>query len=429
MPVQLLIAMLLSRLLEPTALGAYFLAMSLIALGTIFGLVGLARPIVKLVPTALAAGRPAAARHVVIVSFTTTIAASLVLALLLVTPIGRWLADAVDDRGELAVALPLVAAILVAFALIDLAAETLRGFEDLKSASFLTNGLVQRILATACFAIMFLIGMTSSLSGVLAIMLAASVMVAVCAVMLVWRQLQALPAVGAPWPASHIVAHGPPFVVIGLNVWLLAGADLWALGFSRSTDEIALYGAAARMAVLVGAPLLICNAIVGPVVAELHARGRSADLERTARSSATLSLIAAAGATLIFWLAGGPILDLLLGRPYGAAAPLLVILALGQVARVVAGPAPLVLSMTGYQRDVMLVGILTSLLTLLALVLLAPRFGGYGVAWAITGSIAGHSLVLALIVRIRLRVLTIAAPHPRDLAMLVTALMRTFRRA
>jgi O-antigen/teichoic acid export membrane protein len=428
LPAGLLVAVLLSRLLEPAALGAYFLAMSLIGLGTILGQLGLARPMVMLVPAALATGRPAAARHAVVVAFAATAVASLFLALLLVTLPGAWLAGALDDRGELARVLPLVATIMVVFALIDLAAETFRGFEDLRSASFLTNGLAQRLIAMAGFALLFLAGVSTGLGNVLAITLAAAVVVVLAVAILLHRYVRSLGGTGRRWSTRHVLGHGPSFMVIRLNLWLLAGADLWALGFFRPTDEVALYGAAARLAVLVGVPLLVCNAVVAPVAAELHAHGRSSDLERAARSSATLSLLAAGAASLVFWLFGGPILGLMLGEPYAAAAPLLGILALGQLARVAFGPASIVLTMTGYQREVMLVGIATSLVTLLALALLAPRLGGPGVAWAVTGSITIHSLILAVLVQRRLGILPTATARPRDLAFLSAALLRTFRR-
>lgn len=428
-PTGLVIAVLLSRLLEPAALGAYFLAMSLIGLGTVLGQLGLGRPMVKLVPAALATARPAAARHAVLVAFTATAAASLVLALLLVAPPGVWLAEALDDGGHLASALPLIAITMVVFALIDLAAETFRGFEDLRLASFLTNGLAQRLLATVGFAALFLAGTAATLGAVFAITLTAALVVALVTAVLLSGRVRLLPAAGERWPTREVLAQGPSFMVIRLNLWLLAGADLWALGFFRASDEVGMYGAAARLAVLVGVPLLVCNAVVAPIAAELHARGRSADLEQAARSSATVSVIAAGAASLGFWVFGAPLLGLLLGEPYRAAAPLLAILTLGQLVRVALGPAAIVLTMTAHQRAVMLVGIAVSLLTLVALAVLAPRFGGLGVAWTITGSIIVHSLILAVLVRRRLGILTVAASRPRDLAFLTTTLLRTLRGA
>lgn len=428
-PIGLLVAMLLSRLLEPAALGAYFLAMSLIGLGTTLGQLGLARPMVKLVPAALATGRPTAARHAVVVAFTATTLASLLLALLLVAPPGAWLAEALDDQGELTRVLPLVAMTMIVFAVIDLAAETFRGFEDLRSASFLTNGLAQRLLAVSGFALLFLAGASTGLGDVLTITLGTAVVVALVVAILLRRHVRSLPKAGEPWSTGHVLGHGPSFMVIRLNLWLLASADLWALGFFRPTDEVALYGAAARLAVLVGVPLLVCNAVVAPVAAELHAHGKSDDLERAARSSATLSLLAAGAASLVFWLFGAAILGLLLGETYAAAAPLLAILMLGQLARVAFGPAGIVLTMTGHQREVMLVGIVITLLTVLALALLAPRLGAAGVAWTVTASITVHSFILAVLVRRRLGILPMAASRPRDLAFLAAALLRTFRRA
>lgn len=429
LPLGLATTMLLARLLEPAALGAYFLAMSLIGLLAILAQVGLARPMVKLVAAARATGRPAAARHAVGIAITTTFLGSIALALVLLLGPGALLAGALAGGQRLGDVLPLIALAAFAFALIDLAAETLRGLHDLGPASLLTDSLSQRLLATVAFALIFAVAGTLRLEGALLVMAIAACLVAIFACWLVWRRLRTLKPEGARFSTREILAHGPPFLFVRINLWLLGGADLWALGFCRPGEEVALYGAAARLAVLVGVPLLICNAVVAPVIAELHARGDAANLERSARAGATLGFIPTLAAALLFWLFGGPLLGALLGETYRAAAPLLTILLVGQVVRVACGSCAITLTMTGHQRDVMTIGIVVSLLTVLALALAAPAYGATGVALVATGSIVLHNLAMTLAVRRRLGVVTLPTVAPARLVELMGSVQRSLKRA
>jgi O-antigen/teichoic acid export membrane protein len=428
LPLGLVTTVLLARLLDPAALGAYFLAMSLVALAAILAQGGLSRPMVKLVAAARATGQPEAARHAIKVAFVATGLGALTLALLLGLGPGARLASLVEDGGRLAGVIPIIALIVIAFALIDLAAETLRGFQDFRSASLLTDALSQRLLAACGFALLFLVTDTATLGAVLTVTLGASLLVAVFAGGLLVRRVSALARTGRPWRVSEVLAHGPPFMVVRLNLWLLAGADLWALGFFRPADEVALYGAAARFAMLVGVPLVICNAVIAPLMAELYAQARAARLEDSARAGATLSLLPALAAAVLFWLFGAPLLGVLLGDPFRAAAPLLAVLALGHVARVACGSCAIALTMTGHQRDVMLIGILMSLATILAYAVVTPAYGAFGLACATAASMIVHNGVMTLMVKRRLGLWTLAAPTPSRLLDLRGALQRAIRR-
>ena len=73
LPVGLLQAMLLARVLAPADVGAYFLAISLVIPLAIISQLGLSRPMVKLVASALALERPNAARHAIRVAVPATL--------------------------------------------------------------------------------------------------------------------------------------------------------------------------------------------------------------------------------------------------------------------------------------------------------------------------------------------------------------------
>ncbi|MGH6886358.1 MAG: lipopolysaccharide biosynthesis protein, partial [Geminicoccales bacterium] len=144
LPVGLLQAMLLTRILTPAEVGAYFLAISLIGVLAILAQVGMSRPMVKMVASALATERPRAARHAIRVALLVTLAGGVLLALALAAGLGEGLSAMLEDGDALRRVLPIIAAMVLAFALIDVVAETLRGFHDLRAASAFGDYLAQR---------------------------------------------------------------------------------------------------------------------------------------------------------------------------------------------------------------------------------------------------------------------------------------------
>ncbi|MCE3247246.1 MAG: polysaccharide biosynthesis protein, partial [Geminicoccaceae bacterium] len=244
LPVGVLQAMLLARVLAPADVGAYFLAISLVMPLAIVSQLGLSRPMVKLVASALALERPNAARHAIRVAIPTTLIIGGLLALGVADGPGRWLTSLLQDGERLRAALPILALMGLCFALIDLMAETLRGFHDLRAASAFGDFLVQRLLLVLALAVLWLGAWPVDVGDVLTLALLAALFVLALAAGLVRRQLRALPRRGARFGTGEILRHSAPFLLVRLNVWITAGADLWVLGMFRPPEEVAVYGAA-----------------------------------------------------------------------------------------------------------------------------------------------------------------------------------------
>ena len=405
LPVGLLQAMLLARVLGPADVGAYFLAISLVIPLAIVSQLGLSRAMVKLVASALALERPNAARHAIRVALPTTLVVGGLLALGVADGPGRWLTSLLQDGERLRAALPILALMGLSFALIDVMAETLRGFHDLRAASALGDFLVQRLLLVLALAVLWLWAWPAAVGDVLVLALCAALAVLALAAGLVWRQLRALPQRGAPFGTVEILRHGAPFLLVRLNLWVTAGADLWLLGMFRPPEEVAVYGAASRMALLTAIPLMVCNSVLAPTVAELYSRRQLDRLEKVVRAAATMAAAPAALVVLVFVLAGDRLLGLLFTDAYRAGYPVVVCLALGQWVNVAFGSCAISLTMTGHQRDVMIASTVTAAATIVGFYLLAPH-GTLAVAAVIAASLVLYNLILSRIAHRRLGIRT-----------------------
>jgi O-antigen/teichoic acid export membrane protein len=123
------------------------------------------------------------------------------------------------------------------------------------------------------------------------------------------------------------------------------------------------------------------------------AQGRRSELERTLRSLASLASIHAILALVVFVLFGGLVMGVVYGPFYRAGAAVLAILSVGRIVAVATGSCGVVLMMTGQERAIMTITLLTGIASVAAGVLLASRFGPVGVAAATSSGIILNNLL------------------------------------
>ena len=197
-----------------------------------------------------------------------------------------------------------------------------------------------------------------------------------------------------------------PLLLIQLLVFVTAQSDLWIAGIFCPHDQLALYGAARRLTLLVAMPMQIASMTVLATIAELHAQGRRAELERLLRHTASLAAIPSLGALLLLIVCGGPALTLLFGPFYAQAALPLAILSAGQLCPVVVGCCGVTLEMTGHQNRSLLVYLVAALTFVVAGPLATAWFGLIGLSIASAVVMVVQSIALWWLARVRLGVWT-----------------------
>jgi len=409
MPVALGLAVVLARLLTPAELGGYFLATSLVALLMVLVQLGLGRAMIKLIAGALAHDRPWVARRAIRIGSLAFALAALAALAFILAPTGATVLALLEDGQQLVAYLPWIALLIAGLAATEFAADILRGFHDLRTASLLADQLCQRLLLVLLLAMLWLLGASAELGLVLGLAAATAALSAGIGMLRVTLQLRALPQ-RQPEPAERgpgfwqVLRQGPPFLLMRLNFWLMAGAGIWVLGMFRPAAEVAVFGAATYLALLVQAPMIAINNVLMPVAAELLSRRENGLLGRVARGAAAVAGLPSFAFAVLLAVAGGLALELVFGADYAAGHAMLAILALGRCVGVALGPCPILLTMSDHQRDVGVVMTLMSAATLLGYLALAPAFGGLGIAIVIAVAITLQSLVLAWLTHRRLQI-------------------------
>ena len=392
-PVVVVTNMLLARVLSPAELGAYFLAFSLVTVCATVAPLGANRAVVRFVAEAIGLNSPAVARSAVRHAIMLGIGGSLVLASVIYFGLGEWLAREVVHSQELADANDLVAAWIVPATMTLLIAEIFRGFHDLRWAT-LHGGLLGSLLTFLIIVALHLSGVSMTLRVVVGVSFTATVLGVLVAGFTLHRRVRELPSPAADRSLLGMLRVSLPLCVTTAIALLLQQADIWLVGAFESSEDVAIYGAAARLMFIVSVPLFMVNAVIQPMVAEYYSQRRLDELQKLVRVAATVAAIPALAALACAIAFAAPGLKLLYGDAYMAGAGVLVVLALGQMVNVWTGSCGIFLMMTGHERTLLT---LTALTGLVSVALMAALVGPFGILGVAIGSALGVSLQNAVL--------------------------------
>jgi O-antigen/teichoic acid export membrane protein len=390
----------LARLLAPEAMGAYFLTLSLVSVSVIISQLGLGQAVVRLIAESLGTDRPWRARKAAITSFGLGLAGIAVMGGVLGLGAGAWLAERAFGSPEMAGVIGLAPLWLAVIAAPTLLAEIFRGHHDIRLATVFSGALTS-LLSALLFGALWLAQGQSDLSEVVTLSIAAGLTNTLVAGLLMWRRLA--PGGGTDGKdgdgriaAREIWVIAWPLWLTGLLLFSLTQADLWILGIYRASEEVAAYGAAARLVMAVATPLIVTNAVLPPIIAELYAQDKKQELQRALRATATVAGIPTLAVLLAFMTFGAPIMGLVYGDFYRIGATVLVLLGMGQLVNTAAGSCGLTLMLTGHQTAMLRISVLCGLVTVLGSIWAAPRYGMEGVAVAAFAGVTLQNLLMLL---------------------------------
>lgn len=389
---------LLARLLTPRELGAYFLAFSLVMFGAQAGSLGLNQAVVRFVAESLGLDQPGRARRVVTLVLSIGALGTLGVGFAY-SLFGDVLAKNLFHSPALVAVTGLVAGWMMVMTFQLLLSETFRGFHDINLATVF-GGLASGAILTACLGVLWLLKEQATLANVVLLAIGSGLASSLLAGWTLNRKIARLPSKGVEsWlSAGEVLQVASPMLVSSLALFAIAQADIWVLGTFRSQEEVAIYGAAARVVLLVAMPILIVNAIISPPIAEMYAQGRKRELERLVRTTVTLALLPTLAVLMSFMLLGSYILGVVYGEYYRQGATVLVLLSVGYLANVWAGPSGTALVMTGHQTTMMMIAVLSGVFVICGALLVVQDYGAVGVAGvAATSMILQNALALLFV--------------------------------
>lgn len=192
-----------------------------------------------------------------------------------------------------------------------------------------------------------------------------------------------------------------PFLLIaGIHIFNQR-TDRLMLGSMADMTSVGYYSVAIQMAMVVNFPLVGITAAIGPLVAERQNSETRQELQAALNQSTLVATVVAAlivGALALL----GPLVLKIYGKNFVESYVPLMVLALGQLANVAAGPAGAILSMSHHERLVALGVLSSAILNVILNFFFIPKWGTLGAAMATAISMLCWNLVLVTVTKRKL---------------------------
>jgi O-antigen/teichoic acid export membrane protein len=368
----------LARFLGSKGAGLYYLAFAVVTGTAVLSRAGLDVAAVRLVAVATANDRRSyiAGLNRAITRFLLATSAGTTVCLLIFAPI---IAEGVFNEAQLAPVLRVMAVGTSAFAVLVLCVALYRGLRRPIAATILETA------APAGLSLLLLLALAPSfglLGAAIALVLGWVSVAAIGRIMFVRRM--------AKGDYERVRIRGllsvslPLLWTSGMNL-VLAYGDVLMLGALSSPDQVGVYSIALRVATATNVIAAAVTGVVSAQFAQLWAAGEKLELKRLACAS-TAAMTLASMPLLVLAIAQPAWVMSLFGEDFRAGSAALVWVAAGQLAQISMGAVGTLLVMTGHERDLKRL-MLVSVLCFLGLnALLIPQFGatGAGAAYAIS---------------------------------------------
>jgi O-antigen/teichoic acid export membrane protein len=159
------------------------------------------------------------------------------------------------------------------------------------------------------------------------------------------------------------------------------------LGFYVTAGDISTFQVAISSAAIAGLVLQAINAIIAPQFASLYAKGEMKNLQKLVRYSSRLVLVFNFIATIIFIIWGKALLMFAFGADLVEAYPTTLYLLAGELINSLLGSVVFLLNMTGHEKDVMRIILMSSIINIILTIVLTSFFGINGAAISTTVSL------------------------------------------
>jgi O-antigen/teichoic acid export membrane protein len=195
------------------------------------------------------------------------------------------------------------------------------------------------------------------------------------------------------WLASTI-----PFALTAMLQLINGKLDVVLLGVFREHAEVGIYRVASQFGVFVIFGLQVVNAIQGPHIAHLFAKGDMERLQVMVTKSARAICSFAVPSVLVLVAFGPGIIRLAFGEQYLAAYVPMVILCAGQLVNSALGSVASLLNMTGNEKDVTRTFCIGAAVNVVLNATLTPTWGAVGAAIATSATLIVWNLIMCWLV-------------------------------
>jgi len=371
----------LARVLGAEALGIYALGMTLVGFFGIFNGLGLPESAVRFIAAYAAKGETGRVRGFLWRSTGILTGANAVFVTIFLLS-GSWIAT----RFYHSVALPgylYLFALMLPFAAVRTFFEkAMAGFKDVSRRTFIVNFVGTP--TTIVIAVLLIMSGTG-LKGYLYAQIASSAIVVLLLVLAIRQLMPGGTLHAASGVKEKLGSEVRSFsaVVLGMGFlgFLMAQADKITLGYFLGAKQVGIYAVAAALVAYVPIALNSVNQIFAPTISDLHTRGDYPVLLRLFQTLTKWVIAVTLPLAAVIVVFARPVMGIF-GRDFEVGWPILIIGTVGELVNCGVGSVGFLLLMSGHQRRLMKIQIVSAVVVVILNVLLVPHWGILGAAVA-----------------------------------------------
>lgn len=162
---------------------------------------------------------------------------------------------------------------------------------------------------------------------------------------------------------------------------IILQTDILMLGAMVEAEQVGIYAIIVKLATLTIFLLTSVNVVIAPKISELFYSGKIIELKKLLLKTTSLISIFTLPIVLILIFFGKEILEIF-GKEFTIGYSALIILLIGQIINILAGPVEFFLNMTGHQKNLNYIVITSAIINIILNFILIPKYGFMGAAFA-----------------------------------------------
>jgi O-antigen/teichoic acid export membrane protein len=364
----------LARLFGAEGTGTYYLAFTVVSLGSLLGSFGLENVLIRYIAINYSNRNFGKIKGHYLFSIALTVSISVFISLLLFLT-ASFISENIFHDPSLAQPLKYMVFSIIPFSLLNIIASLLKGIKNIRDSILISGALIPLFLLLISFVI-------QNSFGIIGIIIAYNLSTLIVFLYSLWRWHLKIPNLNkhkAEFDNKLILNSAYPMLGIAIMNLILLWSNTFILGMYAETDSVGIFNIALRTATLTSLLLTAINSIIAPKFATLYQKKDMKSLEKLARNTSFIITVLSGSILIIFILFPSFILSLF-GKEFVEGATVLVILSFGQFINSATGSVGYLLMMSGNEKllrnNVTFVAILSVILNLLVI----PKYHIIGAA-------------------------------------------------
>ena len=396
------VSIILGRIIGPEGLGVINLANRLVGFFLIISMLGMDSVIRK--ETAIAYNRKewSTIANVIFTSLRINIPIALALSVCLIY-FSPWLAETIFNDPKLTTPLKVFSALLIAQILSRIFSAGINGFRKIWQSNLASNTLSSVLIATGLL-VTSINDININLFNVV-IIYGLSRFAVTLVLGFYWHHLFSFKGKKIMQTKSMLKVALPLLLVSSTNL-IAANADVYMLGWLRNSVEVGLYSVASRLGLLTNFFLAISISALSPKIASLYADGKTREIEKMIQQI-TKGLFILGLTSILFYTFFGKFILSFWGNQFIESYWVLGIITVGQFFNISTGSTGVFLMMTGHEKLLGRITLLSVIVNITINLFLIPLYGAVGAAIATTTTVTFENLIKVIMVKKKENILTI----------------------